>query len=130
MFFLNLLECILYMWLINIIVIKLKIILMLIIKLKNIYIFNTLKLVYGYLFIFMTRIKNNFLFHVFTLWHVDFLLRLGDVQVTFGILLIVIHNNHCIYYVAHLPFPLSQIPLILLTSPSNVWMPHGSKVFW
>jgi hypothetical protein len=42
----NLFECILYMRLINIIVIKLKIIRMLIIKLKNISTFNTLKLVY------------------------------------------------------------------------------------
>jgi hypothetical protein len=38
------------MWLINIIVIKLKIILMLINKLKNISTFNTLKLVYGVFF--------------------------------------------------------------------------------
>jgi hypothetical protein len=38
------------MWLINIIVIKLKIILMLISKLKYIFIFNTLKLVYNYFF--------------------------------------------------------------------------------
>jgi hypothetical protein len=36
------------MWFINIIVIKLKIILMLIIKLKNKSTFNTLKLVYGF----------------------------------------------------------------------------------
>jgi len=38
------------MWLINIIVVKLKIILMLIIKLKNIFIFNTSKFVYNFFF--------------------------------------------------------------------------------
>jgi hypothetical protein len=46
------------MWLINIIVIKLKIILMFIIKQKRIYTFNTLKLVYGYLFFFHDKDQN------------------------------------------------------------------------
>jgi hypothetical protein len=39
------------MWLINAIMIKLRIILMLIIKLKNISTFNTLKFIYAYFFL-------------------------------------------------------------------------------
>jgi hypothetical protein len=67
-FIFNLLECILNMWLIDIITVKLKIILMLIIKFLKKFTFNILKLIYGYFFFLMTRIKNCLLYHVFTHW--------------------------------------------------------------
>ncbi len=45
---------------------KLNSIPMWIIKLKNISNFNTLKLVYGFFFSFVTRIKNCLFYHAFT----------------------------------------------------------------
>jgi len=55
------------MWLINIIMIKLKIIFMLIIKLKKHFYFQYIKLVYGYLFFWGDKDKKLSTYHAFTL---------------------------------------------------------------
>jgi hypothetical protein len=81
----NLFECMLDMWLINLIVLKLNNILMLIIKLKNISTFNTFKRVYGYLFFCVTRSMNCLLYIVGTLIHDHYELKYMNISMNLQI---------------------------------------------